>query len=177
MKAWLVVCAALVLPASAAVAAPPSAPPPGLGCPDKDYRQFDFMVGKWQVGPTGKPERPAKSEWVKLGPCAILEHWKPKSGFDGFSLNYFDQADNAWHQHWMDATGDATDYVGHWRNGKLEFTADDISTPQKQKVKLTMTFEPLANGDVRQSGTLSSDNGKTFQPAFDFTYMPDKSAR
>jgi hypothetical protein len=35
-------------------------------------------------------------------------------------------------------------YIGSWVNGKMEFRADDISTPQKQKVVLTMTFEPKA---------------------------------
>ena len=155
-----------------ALAAPP-APPPGLGCPDAEYRQFDFMAGDWTVTQTGKEAVIAKSEWKKLGPCAVLEHWMPNSGHDGYSLNYYDQADKKWHQHWMDATGDAVDYAGQWRGGKMEFTASDVTTPQMQAVELTMTFDP-SGGKVRQSGTQSTDGGKTFAPAFDLTYSPAK---
>ena len=66
-------------------------------------------------------------------------------------------------------------YVGSWTGSKLELKADDISTPKKAHVVLTMTFEPLPNGDVRQSGTQSTDGGKTFLPSFDLTYKRHKS--
>ncbi len=130
---------AIALAPLAAFAAAP-APPPGINCPDAEYRQFDFMVGNWTVTQTGKDQVVAKSEWKKLSPCAILEHWMPKSGYDGYSLNYYDQADKKWHQSWVDATGDAVAYIGDWRGGKMEFTADDVVTPQMQAAKLTMTF-------------------------------------
>lgn len=180
MKLWIAVCSVLLASTSLSLAdtapTPPAAqaaPPPNLDCPGAAYRQFDFMLGKWNVGPTSGADRPSKSEWVKLSPCVILEQWRPKSGYKGFSLNFYDQSDNKWHQHWMDATGDATDYVGEWANGKLVFTADDVVTPAIQDVKLTMTFELLPSGDVRQSGTISTDGGKTYTSAFDLTYTPD----
>ena len=56
----------------------------------------------------------------------------------------------------------------------MEFRADDVSTPQKQPVVLTMTFEPRPDGTVRQSGTQSTDGGKTFSPAFDLIYTKKK---
>jgi hypothetical protein len=56
----------------------------------------------------------------------------------------------------------------------MELRADDVSTPQKQSVVLTMTFEPRPDGTVRQSGTQSSDGGKTFSPAFDLIYAKKK---
>ena len=65
-------------------------------------------------------------------------------------------------------------YIGGWVNGKMEFRADDVATPQKQNVVLTMTFEPRADGTVRQSGTQSTDGGKTFQPSFDLIYTKKK---
>ena len=156
-------------------AAKPPTTPANLNCPGSEYAQFKFMLGSWRVGPTGKVKTPAASSWTTLGPCAILEHWMPKNGGDGFSLNYFDQADRKWHQHWVDATGDAVDYIGRWTGTTMQFTADDVATPQMTRVKLTMTFEPLANGRVRQYGTQSTDGGKTFAPAFDFTYVPRKA--
>ncbi len=155
-------------------AAPP-APPAPQGCIAPEHRQFDFMAGEWKVGQTGKAEAPSRARWDIQGKgCSIQENWFPKSGGDGNSINYFDVADKKWHQHWIGADGDAVHYVGAWTGSKMEFRAEDVSTPQMQKVVLTMTFEPLPGGKVRQSGTLSSDGGKTFAPSFDLTYEPVK---
>ena len=65
-------------------------------------------------------------------------------------------------------------YTGSWTGSKPEMRAGDVSTPQKQNVIVTMTFEPLANGTVRQSGTQSVDGGKTFQPSFYLIYTRKK---
>jgi hypothetical protein len=56
----------------------------------------------------------------------------------------------------------------------MQFRADDVATPQKQNVVLTMTFEPRPDGTIRQSGTMSTDGGKTFQPSFDLVYTRKK---
>jgi hypothetical protein len=150
----------------------PPAPPPNLDCPGAEYDQFNFMVGEWVAGPTSGDKRPAKSRWDSLHTgCSILENWMPQSGQNGYSINYYDQADKKWHQHWVDAAGDAVHYIGEWKNGKMEFRAEDVSTPSMDKVVLTMTFEPKADGSVRQSGTMSTDGGKTYQPSFDLTYQ------
>ena len=37
-----------------------------------------------------------------------------------------------------------------------------------------MTFEPRPDGTIRQSGTMSTDGGKTFQPSFDLIYTRKK---
>ncbi len=161
--------------ADAAPPPPANQPPPNYGCPGAEYQQFKFWVGEWTVTTTkdGKPAGESKIELLDAG-CVIFENWKGASGGAGHSLNVYDQADGKWHQTWIDATGDQVHYIGGWQNGKMEFRADDISTPQKQKVVLTMTFEPRADGTVRQSGTQSTDGGKTFQPAFDFIYTKKK---
>lgn len=166
---------AVVARADAAPPPAPQAPSGPQGCSAPEYRQFDFMAGEWNVGPTGKGDAPSRAKWAVQGKgCSIQENWFPKSGGNGNSINYFDLADKQWHQHWIGADGDAVHYVGAWTGKKMEFRADDISTPQMAKVVLTMTFEPLADGSVRQSGTQSTDGGKTFQPAFDLTYRKAK---
>ena len=37
-----------------------------------------------------------------------------------------------------------------------------------------MTYAPLADGSVEQSGVTSDDNGKTWQPSFDLIYVRAK---
>ena len=182
MKRLFVTAMCLGLGSMAAVAegnpppAPaPQGPPPNYGCPGSEYQQFKFWVGEWTVTTTngGKPAGSSKIEVLAKG-CIVFESWKSVSGGDGHSINVYDQADGKWHQTWVDATGDQVHYIGGWQNGKMEFRADDVATPQKQPVVLTMTFEPRADGTVRQSGTQSTDGGKTFQPAFDLIYTKKK---
>lgn len=149
--------------------------PPNYGCPGPEYQQFKFWVGEWDVVTTAanKPAGQSKIELLAAG-CIIFENWKGSNGGSGHSINVYDQADGKWHQTWVDATGDQVHYIGKWTGSKLEMRADDVSTPQKSNAVLTMTFEPLPNGDVRQSGTLSTDGGKTFQPSFDLIYKRRK---
>jgi len=149
--------------------------PPNYGCPGAEYQQFKFWLGEWDVIATtgGKPAGQSKIELLAAG-CIILENWKGANGGSGHSINVYDQADGKWHQTWVDATGDQVHYTGTWTGSKLEMRAGDVSTPQKQNVIVTMTFEPLANGTVRQSGTQSVDGGKTFQPSFDLIYTKKK---
>lgn len=173
----IIVAVLLITTGAAADVLPPASAqaPPNFGCPGAEYQQFKFWVGEWTVATTsgGKPAGESKIELLANG-CIIFENWKSVQGGSGHSINVYDQADGKWHQTWVDATGDQVHYVGSWTNGKMELRADDVSTPQKQKVVLTMTFEPRADGTVRQSGTQSTDGGKTFQPAFDLIYTKKK---
>lgn len=163
--------AALLIASSSMALAAPAAPPPNFGCPASDYRQFDFWVGKWTVTKTQGGQAAGSNEIVLLDKgCVLFENWTSASGGSGHSINVFDQADGKWHQTWVDATGDQVHYVGAFKDGKMQFTSDDVATPQRSPVKLTMTFEPRPDGTVRQSGTMSTDGGKTFQPAFDLIY-------
>ena len=152
------------------------APPPNYACPGPEYKQFRFWVGEWAVTQTknGAPAGDSKIELLDEG-CVIFENWKGKSGGSGHSLNVYDQADGKWHQTWIDATGDQVHYVGAWTGAKkMEFRADDIATPQKQRAIVTMTFEPRADGTILQSGNLSTDGGKIFNPSFDLIYTKKK---
>jgi hypothetical protein len=176
-----IIVAALVATTGLALAdvTPPPAPanqaPPNYGCPGAEYQQFKFWVGEWTVTSkaTGKPAGENKIESLSKG-CILFESWKSVTGGSGHSINVYDQADSKWHQTWVDSTGDQVHYIGTWTNGKMEFLSLDVATPQKQNVVLTMTFEPLKDGTVRQSGTQSIDGGKTFQPAFDLIYTRKK---
>jgi hypothetical protein len=163
----------IVLIAGTAQAAPQVAP--NSGCPGPEYQQFAFWVGDWDVVSAANGQTAGQSHVERLAEgCIVFENWAGSKGGTGNSINVYDQADGKWHQTWVDSTGDQVQYVGTWTGSKLEFKADDMSTPQKVRVILTMTFEPLSNGNVRQSGTLSSDGGQTFQPSFDLIYKRRK---
>jgi hypothetical protein len=164
------IAAALLSLASAAHAQP-------AGCRGPEARQFDFWVGKWDVYPTGKQTLVAHSLIERLYQgCAIRENWMPLKGGGGGSLSSWAPADKAWKQTWVDSSGARVDFKGglHGQAMVLEGFWPG-SAPGGKDGLVRMTYTPGPDKSVRQQGQVSTDQGKTWQPSFDFTYRPAKS--
>jgi hypothetical protein len=136
-----------------------------------EFRQFDFWIGEWDAKNTQGITVGSSSVQLILNQCIIFENWStPVSS--GKSFNVFNSADNKWHQSWVDDKGTFTHYVGEFKDDKMILIAE--ATAAGKKTLLKMTFSKLANGDVRQFGENSVDEGKTWTTAFDFTYTRKK---
>ena len=133
-----------------------------------EFRQFDFWIGEWDAKNAQGVTVGSSSIQLILGSCVIFENWNTPV-VSGKSLNIYDTNDKKWHQFWFDNKGTRTAYVGELQDGKMVYVAD-ISVGGK-KALAKMTFSKLPNGDVRQLGENSTDNGKTWKPSFDFTYV------
>ena len=150
---------------------------PAGHCVGSEYRQFDFWVGSWDVYPTGQSQLVAHSliETVYNG-CGVRENWMPlKTENSGGSLNIYIPAQKVWRQTWIDSSGARVDFKGGW-NGKmmiLEGYWQGFLAPGKDAL-VRMKYSQAADGSVRQLGEASQDNGKSWQPGFDFTYRPAK---
>ncbi|MFL6466740.1 MAG: hypothetical protein ACJ72Z_02140, partial [Pyrinomonadaceae bacterium] len=81
----------------------------------------------------------------------------------------FDSTDGKWHQTWVDDKGTLAFYVGGMANGKM--VLDNERVVNGKKTIGRMTFSKLPNGDVRQHGESSTDDGKSWTTTFDFTYV------
>jgi hypothetical protein len=153
----------------------PTAPP---ACGSAQHRQFDFWVGRWDVYPTGKDQLVAHSLIENLyGGCVIRENWMPLKGTDGGSLNTYDPEDKRWHQVWMDAANGRVAFDGELQEGKMVLTGNwrgAIAPGQDGLVR--MTYSKLEAGAVRQFGEISTDEGKSWKPFFDFTYKPGRAS-
>lgn len=137
-----------------------------------EFRQFDFWIGEWDVkSPQGLPAGTSSVQLI-LGQCIIFENWTGGAGTNGKSFNIFDSNDNKWHQTWVDDKGTFTHYIGGFQDGKMVVVADRIVGGKKTLAK--MTFSKLPNGDVRQLGENSTDEGKTWTTAFDLIYSRKK---
>ncbi len=137
-----------------------------------EFRQFDFWIGEWDVkNPQGVPSGTSSVQLI-LGQCIIFENWTSGSGSSGKSFNIYDTIDKKWHQTWVDDKGTFTHYVGGLQDGNMVIVADTIVSGKKTFAK--MTFSRLPNGDVRQFGENSTDNGKTWTTAFDLIYSRKK---
>jgi hypothetical protein len=133
-----------------------------------EFRQFDFWIGEWAPqNPQGLTVGTSSIQLI-LKDCIIFENWNtPVSS--GKSFNLFDTRDGKWHQTWVDARGGMTHYVGGLVDGKMVLTSETVSNGTKTIGR--MTFSKLPDGNVRQHGENSTDDGKTWTTTFDFKYV------
>lgn len=136
-----------------------------------EFRQFDFWIGEWDAkNPQGLTVGSSSIQLI-LGSCVIFENWSTQVT-SGKSFNIYDRDTKKWHQNWVDDKGTYTHYVGELIDGKMVYIADSMQNGKK--IMLKMTFSKLPNGDVRQHGENSFDEGKTWITTFDFTYVRKK---
>ena len=162
--------AAAVLLATAANAqtAPPAAPP---NCSAAEFRQLDFWVGEWRVFRQADGLEVATSTIARVANgCGISEHYlapgAPGGPYEGLSYSSWDRRDGKWHQFYVDVNGNAT-----WFTGQLEGAVMALYAPVGPPGTQTrMSYTPNADGSVNQTGVISSDGGKTWQPSYDYVY-------
>jgi hypothetical protein len=174
MKITPLFFAGLLAAPNLALAAPPATMPlPPPGCTSDENRQLDFWVGKWNVYPKQNPAMHVADSLVekKYTGCAIRENWMPLMPVSegGGSLSTYVPEKKMWRQFWVDSSGAAVDFQGGW-NGNAMVITGVWPAPKNPKQITRMRYMPLADGSVEQRGDTSDDNGKTWQPSFDFIY-------
>ncbi|MGH8264484.1 MAG: hypothetical protein ACRET4_13475 [Steroidobacteraceae bacterium] len=149
----------------------PAPPPPGkaTACAGATYRVFDFWVGDWNVIQNGKPAGTNRIERI-VGGCALLENWRGVSGSVGNSLSYYDAARRVWHQTWVDNQGTPLELEGDFVDGRMVLTGAARVAASGKTVIDRLTWTPQAGGIVRQQWEMSTDQGKTWNTAFDGRY-------
>ena len=168
--------AAIALYSVVSTVAQAQAPKTPPACTSLQHRQFDFWVGRWDVYPTGGDKLVAHSLIESLyGGCAVRENWMPLSGAGGGSLNSYDPGDGKWHELWVESANARVSFDGGLEEGKMILTGfwKGVNGPGQDGL-VRMTYSRLEEGAVRQFGEISSDQGNTWKPLFDFTYKPSK---
>ena len=96
----------------------PSPPP---ACDTPADRAFDFWIGRWTVtdNTDGTPAGENVIESVSEH-CALLEHWTSVDGHSGKSINYYDPADDQWHQTWVGAGRSLLTLSGSFADGVMD---------------------------------------------------------
>jgi len=157
--------------------APPPAPP--AGCTSAESRQLDFWVGHWSVSPKAAPQRKVATSLIEklYSGCAIRENWMPLHGGDGGSFSSYLPDKHGWQQLWVDSSGAWANFAGGW-DGHVMVLEGVWPQPGHPQQKTRMSYRPLPDGTVEQSGVTSDDNGKTWQPGFDLIYtrLPDAAS-
>ncbi|MGH7617913.1 MAG: hypothetical protein ACREPM_11840 [Gemmatimonadaceae bacterium] len=143
------------------------------------FHDFDFWIGDWDVRPTGAPavgQAARNTVTLELNGCVVMEHWKAPGGSQGTSYNIYDRSFGLWRQTWVDNIGGQHDYRGGLKDGNMVFEGDTpMPNGQHGRVPTRLTFFHISADSVRQFSELSSDGGKTWQTAYDLTYVRRKS--
>jgi hypothetical protein len=147
--------------AQAAAAAAPSP------CAAPEYHQFDFWAGRWDVY-NKAGQMVAHSLIEPVYGCCIRENWMPIGKAGGGSLSIYVPAEKRWEQFWIDGQGSRAIFTGAWNGTAMEITG------KWGGPLVRMSYSKNADGSVRQFGEQSTDEGKSWKPAFDFSYRPSK---
>jgi len=140
-------------------------------CTSPEYRQFDFWLGEWNVEAPASPGAISRSLITSInGGCTVHEHYSTASGYEGYSLNFYDSAKKVWHQTWIDNQG-APLYLEGGLDGKSMVLATNTDPMQINRV----TWTPLEDGRVRQYWKATTDGGKNWTTVFDGYYARRES--
>ena len=135
-----------------------------------------FWVGQWDCYDASGNLNGHNTLEFRVDKKVVHESWSPEGGGSvGESWNWFDPAKDAWHQVWVDASGLSTQFVGTVKDEGVMFEGTQIA-PDGTTSLVRMFVRPIENGRVQQTGTQSADEGKTWQPRYDLTYVPKGQA-
>jgi hypothetical protein len=147
-----------------------------LPCSGRNYREFDFWIGEWEVFmKNGKKGGDSKISLI-LDSCIILEEWKsaaPVKGiyYSGKSFNTYNAATKQWQQTWVDNVGGSTEYLkGSYKDNKMEFFSNPFFYKKDTMAVRRLSFYNLGPDKVRQHGEISKDNGATWVTEYDLEY-------
>lgn len=137
---------------------------------NKILRQFDFWLGEWDVVDANGEKVGSNKITSSDHGHVLTEKWTSSGGTTGTSINFFHPSDQKWHQTWVDAHGGVIEYVGEFKDGKMQFDGKLFSALGEQ-TRSRMTFTPNDDGSVEQFIENSKDGGKTWSVYFRGTYQ------
>ena len=134
-------------------------------CPGPEHRQFDFWLGEWDVYDEAGALVGHNHIYPVLEGCALSENWTSVNGSPGKSYNFYDTAENKWHQTWIDQSGGALYLDGGLVDGSMVLSG---LRPTEQGGTEThrITWRLLKDGSVIQHWQSSSDGKTQWQDVF-----------
>lgn len=134
-------------------------------CTAMEHRQFDFWIGEWNVfNQQGQQVGTNRISRISNG-CALLEEWQAAGGSGGKSINFFDAADQQWHQLWVGGDGTVLRIAGTLKDRAMQLVGGQRKTP-RGTVRDRITWTPQKDGAVEQRWDISTDGGATWTTGF-----------
>lgn len=144
---------------------------PVAACSSGKFRQFDFWIGDWDVSTNDQPAG-TNSIHPIIGGCALQENWQGSGpgGLSGTSFNIYDQANDQWHQTWVDSSGTLLQLDGGLIDGKMVLSGTRPRLDGNGMALHRITWTPNENGTVSQFWEASTDDGASWTVLFDGLY-------
>lgn len=134
-------------------------------CDTDEHRQFDFWVGDWVVtDKEGNIQGYNKVDLI-LENCTLFENWRGAQGSEGKSFNFYDRANNQWHQTWIDKSGGVL-YLDGSLKGNAMVLSGNRPGREGGTVLHKISYTPMEDGQVEQHWQFSKDNGQSWQDLF-----------
>ena len=134
-------------------------------CTAQEYRQFDFWIGAWEVKDINGKVVGNNKIFPILEGCALSENWTSIAGNPGTSYNFYDHAENKWHQTWIDQTGGALYLDGGLVGSNMVLKGYRPSNDEGNALH-QITWTPMPDGRVKQHWQVSSNEGKIWKDVF-----------
>lgn len=143
-------------------------------CRSEKHRQFDFWLGDWNVTSNGEQAGTNTIHLVQGG-CALQENWQGSGpgGVSGSSFNIYDQANDKWHQTWVDSNGTLLEIDGGLINGVMVLQGQRPARDGTGMALHRISWTPNEDGSVRQLWETSTDDGRSWSILFDGLYIKD----
>lgn len=145
---------------------------PESPCSTAKHRQFDFWLGQWNVSSNGQPAGTNSVELIHNG-CALQENWQGAGagGLSGTSFNIYDQANDRWHQTWVDSSGTLLQLDGGLVDNRMVLSGKRPSRDGDRIVLHRISWTAEEDGRVRQYWEASNDDGQSWSVLFDGLYV------
>ncbi len=153
---------------------------PAPPCTGDGASDFDFWLGEWEAYDSNDGSLQGREHITKdLDGCVLKQHWQQQSdrykhpGSDkrmrGTSLTARNgnAEDALWWQSWVDSVGSYIVLSGRLTDGVMVLEGLPGARPYQRK----WHWQPLQDGSVRSWGTVSTDDGRTWQTSWDITYV------
>ena len=118
----------------------------------KNFSDWDFWVGEWNVySNDGKHTLQGTNSVTKQHlNCLIMENWTSVKGGQGSSMNYYDPVESQWRQVWV-ASAYSIDYTGGLdESGSMVLNGKINYYKQGKSFSFRGAWTPNQDGSVRQ---------------------------
>ena len=134
-------------------------------------RQFDFMLGTWQVHQgNGNGAQGTATFATDLNTCLVEETFSGPGGYQGLSFNTFDVFTQHWLRTWVDSDGRRIVMTGGPDAAGAMVLQGERPGAGGRAIQVRITWRPVSGQEVRQTWEYSRDGGSTWDTRQEIRY-------
>jgi hypothetical protein len=174
MAARIVATLAALLGAAATHGQPARTDPaPGELCRAAEYRQLDYTIGRFRVvAGSGELAGELRVEPV-LARCMLRGHWRGAIAGQGEATTWYDRHTQTWQRVFVNDDGHSLRLAGRVEDGRLVLTGRNAFFDGRVGLH-RMSWQPQADGSIRQLWELSMDEGRTWETLLASQAIPER---